>query len=35
MLSGQLYQDGELLAFAHAFERAASPVNRTPPGFER
>jgi Asp-tRNA(Asn)/Glu-tRNA(Gln) amidotransferase A subunit family amidase len=34
MFSGQLYRDGELLALAQAFERAAAPVNRTPPGFE-
>ncbi|HUE89819.1 MAG TPA: amidase family protein [Vicinamibacterales bacterium] len=33
MFSGQLYRDGELLAFAQAFERAAAPANREPPGF--
>jgi hypothetical protein len=33
MFSGQLYRDGELLAFAKAFERAASPANRIPPAF--
>jgi Asp-tRNA(Asn)/Glu-tRNA(Gln) amidotransferase A subunit family amidase len=34
MFSGQLYRDGELLQFARAFERAASPANRVPAGFE-
>jgi Asp-tRNA(Asn)/Glu-tRNA(Gln) amidotransferase A subunit family amidase len=34
MFSGQLYRDGELLALAKAFERAASPADRHPPGFE-
>lgn len=31
MFSGQLYRDGELLAFANAFERAAAPSARIPP----
>jgi Asp-tRNA(Asn)/Glu-tRNA(Gln) amidotransferase A subunit family amidase len=34
MFSGQLYRDGELLSFARAFERAASPTSRVPKGFE-
>lgn len=33
MFSGHLYRDGELLAFARAFERIASPADRHPPGF--
>jgi Asp-tRNA(Asn)/Glu-tRNA(Gln) amidotransferase A subunit family amidase len=33
MFSGHLYRDGELLAFAKAFERAASPPNRIPKAF--
>lgn len=34
MFSGQLYRDGELLAFGRAFERARSPLDdRYPPGF--
>jgi Asp-tRNA(Asn)/Glu-tRNA(Gln) amidotransferase A subunit family amidase len=34
MFAGQLYRDGELLSFAKAFERVASPSNRVPKGFE-
>ena len=33
MFSGHIYRDGELLAFAKAFERAASPRNRVPAAF--
>jgi Asp-tRNA(Asn)/Glu-tRNA(Gln) amidotransferase A subunit family amidase len=33
MFSGQLYRDGELLLLARAFERAAAPADRRPPGF--
>lgn len=33
MFSGQLYRDGELLALAGAFARAAAPSNRVPPAF--
>jgi Asp-tRNA(Asn)/Glu-tRNA(Gln) amidotransferase A subunit family amidase len=33
MFSGHLYRDGELLSFAKAFERAASPTNRVPAAF--
>ena len=33
MFSGHLYRDGDLLALAKAFERAAAPANRIPSGF--